>query len=337
MIFNNIEFHNIEQLEKRSEAMGLRMHRFPQHLERNIEAKIPATWIRGCEIRFCTESSIVNITLTASDNDGEIMVLFGDYYHSIHRLIAGTTKTITIERPKQFDLVRSDVLNVGRFSSNVWRIFACGGCGLNFCDISTTMGYDIRPPQPQELPAKRWLAYGSSITNGGITANNYNCYIQQTARLLGVDVLNMGLSGGCLCEKEMADYIVERDDWDFATLELGINMRERFTIDEFKSRAEYLINIISNKKIDKKIFVITIFPNCATFLNEENEISKTEKKFNRILEEIVMRNTNDNVSLINGYDVLNRFDLLSVDLVHPSEACHSVMGSNLANILKDLI
>ena len=48
----------------------------------------------------------------------------------------------------------------------------------------------------------------------------------------------------------MADYIAGRDDWDFATLEMGINMIGDFDVEEFRSRVEYFI-----PKIGKPILI----------------------------------------------------------------------------------
>jgi hypothetical protein len=47
---------------------------------------------------------------------------------------------------------------------------------------------------------------------------HHNCYVQQTAGILGVDVLNMGQGGACMCEPELADFFANLEGWDFAPL-----------------------------------------------------------------------------------------------------------------------
>src|SRR5690606_33281884 len=83
---------------------------------------------------------------------------------------------------------------------------------------------DFEPPRREQLPRLRMLSYGSSITqgNGAITASG--TYASRVSQLLGVDFINLGFGGGAHLEREMADYIASRTDWDLATLEMGINM-----------------------------------------------------------------------------------------------------------------
>lgn len=66
--------------------------------------------------------------------------------------------------------------------------------------VLETYGFGHRPPLPDELPEKRWLAYGSSITNGAFPGLHHNSYIYHAARIAGLDVLNHGISGSCLCD-----------------------------------------------------------------------------------------------------------------------------------------
>mgnify|MGYP002555374518 FL=1 len=49
----------------------------------------------------------------------------------------------------------------------------------------------------------------------------------RNAQALGVDYLNLGFAGNALMEEEMANYLVSRRDWDFASVEMGINTTER--------------------------------------------------------------------------------------------------------------
>lgn len=64
----------------------------------------------------------------------------------------------------------------------------------------------------------RILFYGSSITNGASPTLYHLSYIQQAARHLKADSLNQGLSGACLYQPEVADYLAERVDWDMIGL-----------------------------------------------------------------------------------------------------------------------
>ena len=90
-----------------------------------------------------------------------------------------------------------------------------------------------KKPGEDEKPRRRWLAYGSSITNVG------SWYVHHAALRLLADVFNKGMCGSCLCEPEVAGWLPSCESWDFATLELGVNMRGGFSAMEFEKRARF--------------------------------------------------------------------------------------------------
>jgi len=51
---------------------------------------------------------------------------------------------------------------------------------------------------------------------------------------------------------------MNRNDWDFATFEMGINIYD-LSIEEFKLRAESFINRFAEFKSEKYIFCIDLF------------------------------------------------------------------------------
>lgn len=47
-------------------------------------------------------------------------------------------------------------------------------------------------------------------------------------------------------EKAMAEYIVSRKDWDFASLEMGINMcNDNFTASDFEERIRHFVPVFN--------------------------------------------------------------------------------------------
>ncbi|MNR13159.1 hypothetical protein D3C85_1295520 [compost metagenome] len=183
------------------------------------------------------------------------------------------------------------------------------------------------------MPAQKWLAYGSSITHGMF--NQPMTYIQQAARRLSMDVFNCGLSGACLCEKEVADFLADRTDWQLATLELGVNMRDRFTAEQFYNATAYLLNQLLAKHPEKPIFVITLFPNFATYNGSDTTLK--DAAFNEILRAHVRSFKHPNLHLIEGDQILDDFSGLSVDLVHPGEYGHMRMAYQLAEQMKQIL
>ncbi|WP_246302936.1 SGNH/GDSL hydrolase family protein [Paenibacillus plantarum] len=341
MIYDQLEFHNVVELEENKLFPGLRLHRYPRDVRNRLSTRGShiSTQSSGCEIRFVTDAEAVRLSISSLEEDGDLIVFKGDYFHSNHRLQAGVRRTLLLEEPERFKrespdrkLAEESSLS---FSPHVWRIMTCRYTAV-FHELDT-LGRSVRPPHQNEVPALRWLAYGSSITHGGAAIHYYNCYAQQAARRLGVDVLNLGLSGSCLCEKEAADYIANRNDWDIATLELGVNMRTLFTPEQFKERAYYLIQTVIQKQPQKPVVVITVYPNAATYSHMDYPASRNETQFNHILREIVSELDHSSLYLIEGYEIMKDMSSLVFDLLHPSDYGHMLMGEHLAAKLREIL
>jgi hypothetical protein len=301
----------------------------------------------GVELRFVTEANSFRVSLSCEPSvlvpyeyhHPEVVIFRGAFFHSCHRLELGRINHISvvnIPESNPFDLLTTEASSACGFSPQVWRIFL-GRHPFIFHGLDT-YGFERRPPEPGELPSRRWIAYGSSITNGAAPTVHENSYIYHAARLASLDVCNQGLSGSCLCEPEMAEYLAGRDDWDVMTLELGVNMRASFSPEEFRNRAGSLVDAICCAHPTRKVVLITIFPNAASIKvarNRELENSQREELFNAILRDLPKRHKN--LSLLEGADILDDFGGLSVDLVHPSDFGHARMGANLGVKLKQLL
>lgn len=343
MIFDNLEFHNVMELQKMEGISGVRLQRYPEEVRHELgygdlmKGRIVSQNSNGCEIRFVTETKHIRLYLSSIDTEAEVIVYNGTFFHSIHSFKAGSVKAIDLEVNERFDEIKPELLQGYAFSHNVWRIFMNKRFSAVYHGIDT-YGYAKRPPLENEKPKLRWLAYGSSITQG-LNATSHNmAYIQQAAMRLGVDVLNQGLSGTCYCEKAVADYIGNRNDWDFVTLELGVNMRGPFTTEQFESRAEYLIRTVADKHPDKHIFVITIYPNRAVyFKNEQDVLHRRNEEFIEKLHKICGDLNRKNIHLLKGDTILTDFSALSSDLIHPSDYGHTLMGENLAKQIKEIL
>lgn len=333
MIYNNIEFFNIAELRDNGKG-GKSILRFPYETTKNMFSDYSASCCRGCELRFVTESDKIQLTVCADDDaSAKVMIYRGDYYIKTVPLAAKKNTVIDLETPERFGWVEKEAIVRWRFSPDVWRIiFDTGLASFHSID---TFGKSIRPPRKDEVPSKKWLAYGSSITFGVDAFTNTTSYAQQAAYRLGIDVLNKACSGACAVEDITADYFAE-EDWDFATLEIGINMRNVITPEEFERRSIYMIDKLTETHPDRKIFVITILPN-HSMRTIVNSVYKSDNiAFNNILTQLCATRYKDkNVTLINGEELLPDFCGLTFDFTHPSDYGHIMIGERLANILKD--
>lgn len=351
MIYNQLAFHNVAELEEADGLPGRILQRFPKEVRNGLghgsyeRGRFIAQASTGCEIRFVTDAEMIRITLSATVEDGDVVVYNGDYFHSMHRLRTGVTETLQLDKPALFGMMKPEVLEQGRFSPHVWRIVISRNYypGLAFQAAFhrlETFGHEVRPPRSEELPARTILAYGSSITHGSGATVHHNAYIQQTARRLGADVMNKGLGGACLCEKGIADYLIHHGGWDMATLELGVNMREMFTPDEFEERARYLVEGMLAHHPGKPVALISIFPNSADGMKDDSHsLAVANRTFNERLLSIYrdLSAEHPHLHFVEGRSILTDFSALAVDLIHPSDYGHTLMGQHLAEALGGIL
>ncbi len=200
-------------------------------------------------------------------------------------------------------------------------------------DVAVPAGA-VRAPTVATPPAgaramqanKKFLAYGSSITHGAHATSNYASYLQLLAQNLGCDVVSFGMSGGCTCDNAMADYIADVPEIDFYFLEIGVNMRQRYYVEEFEARLVYLFEKLKGRKV----YITTIYPNRATYLEVAGALSSQERAFNDIIRHYAPIY---GVQLLEGADILQNPLWLSQDLIHPSQKGHIEMAANLTTLL----
>lgn len=342
MIYNNLEFHNVDHLESVKGMSGVRLHRFPEKIRQklgtpeNHNGRFRAERTHGCEIRFVTEANYFDIALTAVEADIDIVIYRGDMMHAKHTLKAGICTVIHAEYPEIYKLSDTAKLPKGRFSPEVWRV-QFGMNGYVYFHYLDTFGYEHRPPFAEEKPSYTWAAYGSSITCGSVTTLYSNSYIEQAAVRLGVDVRNLGLSGSCLCEKFAADYLSQLPV-DILSTEIGVNMVVPFEEEEYAKRVEYLLKTIRAESPARWIFVIDMFPNKGLVLESPADpYVRHYARYKEIIREIIKKLEDERMILIHGEDVLKDMTYLSTDLLHPSNQGHIFMGENLAAIMRPYI
>lgn len=182
------------------------------------------------------------------------------------------------------------------------------------------------PPRPEQVPQQRYLAYGSSITHGNSGLHATGGYAMRTARQLGVDLINLGFGGGAHCEPELADYIAGRTDWDFATLELGINMVSWLEAPVFAERVERFVSTIVEAHPDKWIFCIDMFP----FYMDFDPESERNHAYRAAVRELVTDLALPRLVHLDGRDLMRDITGLAADVLHPSPFGMEEIATNLA-------
>jgi len=327
LISGGIAFHGAAALEP-APAGGVYIRRIPASVRTRLGARgrFIAAESTGCELRFVTVSQTVDVTLSLPAQSGTVAVYRGGMFHSEHRLTAGEIRTLRLTAPPRLAHADAARLSASGFAPDVWRVRFARGEAV-FYGLGA-FGEEVRPPKAGELPAAGLLAYGSSITHGG--EQSRSAYIDQTARRLGTDLHNLGMSGSCLCEPEIIDWIAQRGDWDILFLELGVNMRDGTEGGEFRSKVRYALERIVGSHPGKPVFLTTIYPNFATLGSESPKARAQDLLFDGILREECARLNHPRLHLLEGHTILDDPGGLSCDLVHPSDEGHIRMGENLA-------
>ncbi|HAN44600.1 MAG TPA: lipase [Ruminococcaceae bacterium] len=338
MIFDNLEMHNVCELEN-IPSIGYIFHRFPASVRNTagvpakMKGRLVSRSVSSTEIRFVTDGDDARITFTLLDKSDNVAVYLGDYLYSYVLCECGKPTTLTLSTPDRFKIVTEQSLKSGRFAPNVWRI--CFNMSNRVAyNCFDSLGYNVRPPKADEKPQKTLLAYGSSITMGAQCQINSGSYVNQAARRIGYDILNMAMSGTSMCEYEMADFLATVD-CDMIFLELGVNMRGRVEPQEFEKRAEYMLNKLVNSHKGVPVVLTTIYKNSQSYLKGGQDITaRDELLFNDSIRKICKQANCPDVYLVEGDEIMKELSYLTEDLIHPSTEGHIFMGENLAHIIK---
>ncbi|MCW4030979.1 MAG: GDSL-type esterase/lipase family protein [Candidatus Bathyarchaeota archaeon] len=327
MIYGEVDLHNVEELITAQEGDGLFLSRIPNNLRLtlNKNAQIKALFSAGCELRFNIKSDEVKIVLSC-DEPAIAEVFQGDFLVSWHPINTKPTE-ISLSLPQNVGFLekvaREKKLS---FDAHLTRVI------LPYRSTVKLRGLEGETslPRIEQTPNLKYLAYGSSITQGTNTIRPTGSYTMRTAHNLKVDLFNLGFGGGAHCESQIADYIADREEWNFATLEIGINMIGSFTTKEFQNRIEYFMEKVAKAHPEKWVFVMDLL----TFYADYDSLVKKQKEFRKAVENAVKTIDITNLVYINGRKLLTRPSGLTFDLVHPSPAGMEEIAYKLSNIIK---
>lgn len=330
MLYRNIEIHNCCELMKDDETGLYKMCRIPLSLNDKITGN--GFGNAGVELRFVPIDDEIRITLRAPE--GRVtrpIIYYGSVqsgWQNLYKAVYDTPTEIVIPKAnnKEF-LSRVTEENNLPFSPEVVRVVLANGS----VEIGDVKGA-CRPPREDEVPSLKYLAYGSSITHGSLAMVQPNTYVARVGEALNADPVNLGFAGNAKLEKEMADYIAKECEFDFATLEMGVNILG-IDSEDFRNRVRYFVSTIANAHPDKKIFCIDIF-----YMN--GDMYETEGKnkpdvFRKIVKETVEELSLPNTVYVCGLDCLNTSLGLSQDEVHPNGRGAEMIGMNLSRIMKE--
>ncbi|GAB6878169.1 hypothetical protein JCM17823_04430 [Halorubrum gandharaense] len=251
-------------------------------------------------------------------------------YHPWEPTVIGPEPTtLSLRVPEQLRELPSDAAS-DRFDQRVCRLVFERSPGVALHDVTG----ECRPPSSSELPERRYLAYGTSITEGAAASAPHLNYVTHVARNRGYDALNLGCSGSAYCEAAMADHIAGRDDWDVATLAMSVNMANaEFSPATFRERAARFVDAVAGENPERLVVCVTLFPYFADVTNSGDSARATA--FRDALREVVERSPHGNLSLVDGRELLDTSGL-TADLLHPSDYGMETIGDRLGQRLAEI-
>ena len=319
---------------KPQEGDGFYLTRIPNELRLSLNdrAKRAALSAAGCEVRFNLRDSQAKLILMSEDKaPTPVEVYQGNFLISSHLIDTNPTE-ITVSTPPNLEMLEEVTRDMDLpFDARLTRMVLPYRPPLRLIDF---VG-EASPPEPHQTPSKTQLSYGSSITHGATAIRSTGTYAMRTAQLLGVDLFNLGFGGGAHCEGQLADYISGRQDWDFATLEMGINMvrREEFPVEVFEERVSYFLSRIAERHVDKWIFCMDIFTIAEDLVGNV----KKQERFREVVRDTVADLDLPKLVYLDGRDILKNVSGLTFDLVHPSPSGMEEIAQNLSRAVKDAI
>lgn len=309
MIFDQMEFHNVEAMVW--EEDGYKMSRLPRDVAKQLDQGIrdnTSFFSTGVEVRFRLTGEEVKLHFRAApDEEAQTALIFygsiqGGWQYSA-KAIGEKETVITVKYPEE--LGKLEVISKQAklpFSPRMVRILLPYGT----CHYLGKEG-DTEPPHKSDAPGECYLAYGSSITHGGMALMTPWTYPFQIACKFGMDYINQGYAGSAFMEKPMAEYIVSRKDWTFASVEMGINMLNNPLSDAaYEQRIKEFIEILAADS--RPVFVTDIF----THNGEKQE--RTE-----LFRDIVRKHAEGtNLIYTPGKQLLCNPEYISADMTHPT-------------------
>ncbi|MDQ8194679.1 SGNH/GDSL hydrolase family protein [Coraliomargarita sp. SDUM461004] len=321
--------HNIAELISHPETGQRVISRIPQELREHLNehAQQRALHSSGCELRFRLTGPTATLRLQASEviashhGGGLAQILFGDFSHTYFPVLENKLIEYEITAPNYNDLEQASA-GQQLFNPHLVRILLPTHAAINHLEIVGA----IAPPAPGDIPTKRVLNYGSSITQGTGALSSRETWAGRCAHLLGADLINLGFGGGCHCEPEMTEYLCQRNDFDVAILETGINM---LALDPkvTDQRIEHLIREFSAAHSDKPVFCLGVFP-----CNEDSETNfqGRAQQIRKLVQGVVQEIQSPTLTFIDGREALTHSLNMSVDLTHPSQAGMIEIGAYVA-------
>ncbi len=342
VIHSHVSFHGIAELKEVEHHTGLRLQRVPERVRAGLADKSAERMLApaGAEVRFLSDGPEVEITLSCPTTACELIPFWGGFQLAERHRIGTEPESIRLVYPERLRQLKDRTAGSSGFSPEIWRLTLRGLDKHGVVHFHGIQGAGLRPPPGEQLPARTYLAYGTSITEGCSASAAHLAFGAQTARRLGMDHINLGCAGSCYCEPAMADYIADLDGWDIATLEIAVNMiGAGFSANTFRERAAYMIDRIAGTNPARPVVCIVPFPYFAELCRDIAGPHQAEvaDAYRTAIRDLVTQSPHPNLHWVEGADLLKDIDGYTADLAHPGDAAMTQITSQLVPRLAALL
>jgi len=339
MIHDGLEFHNIAELVEAEGEKGVRIQRAPERVRKLVNEGTAGVMLSpaSSEIRFRLADGCDSATVTLSSKDGATGYIYQGPFQSGSFVLGAEPKDVKVTRSKRASLLTKEDYPGAPYDPNLIRLIFGGAYPEPVMYHGHSEGIVL--PREGDVPGKTYLAYGSSITHGTDLSGAAISYPAHVAWKLGYDLRNLGASGCCLCEPEMADFLAEQKA-DLVTLELSVNMiGSQFTAEDFRKRAGYLVERVADADPARQVVCITIFTHFRDihprYCGEKDKATAGEIR--QVLRNIVKNLARPNLHIMEGPELLGDIGGLSQDLIHPGARGMIQIGEELARRLTAIV
>lgn len=338
MLFKNVEIFNAEEIFENEDG-SVSWKRVPNNVYEALEgpaAKKLACCATGVEIRFKMNCDKIILKMAVSEGQGCFHVYRGSVQggwidHEVHKNVTTEIEEFVIEASEHPEWLQAISKGKGsEWNSDVIRVIFDRG----YFKLYDIIG-DIEPPTKEDCPSKTLMCYGSSITHGSNSMDVSHSWASVLAHNINYDLKNKGMAGSCYMEPSFAEYIAEdgaKGNWDALTLELGINVLN-WEEAKIRQRVTGILTTVAGTNPDKPIFVISPFYHCGeTFdKNDRTHIWRS------LISEIIKELDYNNITYINGFDLLGEIENMSADFIHPNIYGMAQIAEHLTPIVKEHI
>jgi lysophospholipase L1-like esterase len=180
-------------------------------------------------------------------------------------------------------------------------------------------------PLPPAVPAKRYVAYGDSITQGWAATNATHSYAFLLARARGLDLVNLGFGSRRATDSDGRMIADQRPD--VVTVLIGVNdWWHKVPLETFRAQYAGMVAAIRRASPDIPVYLITPLP---VVLASWGPIADLEK-YRQEIREVVKKSYDAKLFLVEGPDLIPAEEANFQDGLHPNNQGFQIMAARLA-------